>query len=99
MSIKVIIKQTEEGYRLFIRSCAGDNPAGNRLERGKPLPNSKWVYEDEEEAKLNAIELQYYIDQYERKKNKSIRKNKRLEEEEKKYRDILARHNAINRET
>lgn len=99
MSVRVVIKKTEEGYKLYIRSCAGESPAGSRLGRGKPLPNSKWIYQDEEEAKINATELQRYIDQYESKKDKSLRRNKRLEEEENRYRNILARHNAINRKT
>ena len=35
----------------------------------------------------------------ENKKQRGIRKNKRLEEEERKYREIIARHNATNRKT
>tara|TARA_B100000902_G_C27307759_1_gene916532 strand:+ start:813 stop:1112 length:300 start_codon:yes stop_codon:yes gene_type:complete len=99
MSVKVVIRKTITGYRLYIKSCGGESPAGNRLLRGKPLPNDKWEYEDEEEAKINAIELQLYIDDYENKKQRGIRKNKRLEEEERKYREVIAKHNAINRKT
>ena len=99
MSVRVVIRKTIRGYSLYIQSCGGESPAGSRLARGKPLPIDKWDYEDEEEAKINAIELQLYIDNYEKKKQKSIRKNKRLEEEERKYREIIARHNATNRKT
>jgi|TARA_Y100000310_G_scaffold42208_1_gene39472 hypothetical protein len=99
MSVRVIVKNTDKGYKLYVASPCGENPAGDRLARGKPLPNDRWEYESEEEAKNAASGLQIYIDQYERKREKGIRKNKKLEEQENKLREHVARYYAFNRKT
>ena len=98
MSVRVVVKNTDKGYKLYVASQCGESPAGDRLARGKPLPNDRWEYENEEEAKNAARDLQIYIDQYERKRAKGIRKNKKLEEQEDKLREHIARHYAFNRE-
>lgn len=99
MSVRVIVKDTDKGYKLYVASPCGENPAGDRLARGKPLPNDRWEYDNEEEAKNAARGLQIYIDQYERKREKGIRKSKKLEEQENKLREHIARHYAFNRKT
>ena len=99
MPVRVIVKNSDKGYKLYVASSGGENPAGDRLARGKPLPNDKWEYDNEEEAKNAAKELQIYIDQYERKRSKGIRKNKKLEEQEDKLREHVARCYAFNRKT
>ena len=99
MSVRVIVKHIDGKYKLYVRSVGTDSPAGDRLARGKELPNHKWEYENESEAQLNALELQRYLDAYENDKQKRVMKNKRTEEQEQKYRDYISRHNAINRKT
>ena len=98
MSVRISVKNNDGKYRLFVISVCGESYAGNRLARGKPLPNDRWVYDDEDEAKEAARGLQLYIDRYERKRNKKTTKNKRLEEQEEKLREYIARHYAAGRE-
>jgi len=99
MSVRISIKNDDGRYRLLVISVCGESHAGNRLARGKPLPNDRWVYDDEDEAKEAARELQIYIDRYERKRQKTTRKNKRLEEQEEKLRKHIARHCAAGGQT
>jgi hypothetical protein len=99
MSVRIIVKSSDMRYKLYVVSQCGESPAGDRLARGKPLPNDRWEYENEEEAKSAARGLQIYIDQYERKREKGIRRNKKLEEQENKLREHVARHHAFNGKT
>tara|TARA_Y100001963_G_scaffold19768_2_gene25054 strand:- start:25215 stop:25514 length:300 start_codon:yes stop_codon:yes gene_type:complete len=98
MSVRISVKHINDKYKLYTKSDAGENPAGNRLARGDPLPNDRWEYDSEFEAKEAARKLQLYIDQYERKRKKTTRKNKRLEEQEEKLREHFALHNAASRQ-
>jgi hypothetical protein len=96
MSIRIVVKNINEKYRLYVDSGMGYHlPAGDRLERGKPFPNDSWEYEDEEEAKEAARGLQLYIDTYEKRKKKGVRKNKRLEEQKEKLREHFIRCIAV----
>lgn len=99
MSVRIIVKSSNREYKLYVVSQCGESPAGDRLARGKPLPNDRWEYDNEEEAKSAARDLQIYVDQYERKRAKGIRKNKKLEEQENKLREYVARHYVFNRKT
>jgi hypothetical protein len=98
MSVRIGIKNDDGKYRLIVISVCGESHAGYRLARGKPLPNDKWVYDDESEAKEAARELQLYIDRYEGKRKKTASKNKRLEKQEEKLREYIAIHHASSRE-
>lgn len=93
------MKEIDGRYCLYIRSIGGiDSPAGSRLGRKDPIPVDRWDYTHKEDADRAAEVLQRYIDEYEAKKEKRIRKNKRLEEQEDKLKDYLHRFNVTARE-
>jgi len=90
MHIKIQVIEKDEKFWLYTASGVGQpNPAGDRLQRTKPLPIDSWVYENEEDAGEAAGLLQEYLDDYERKKDKRIRKSKRLSDIEDKYREHI----------
>ena len=102
MHIKIQVIEKDEKFWLYTASGVGQpNPAGGRLQRTKPLPIDSWVYENEEDAGEAAGLLQEYLDDYERKKGKRLRKSKALSDIEDKYREYIRLYNKddINRKT
>lgn len=67
--LTVTIEETTGGmFRLMVRGDAGTNPAGERLERGAPLPVTDWQHFDEADARTEAKALQEYIDEHHNKR-------------------------------
>jgi len=98
MSVRITIKEINGRFDLYTDSGHGvEHPAGGRLERGDPLPSNEWSYEHREDAEQAARELQQYIDDYERRRKKRTRTNKRVEEQERKLQEYIHKHNVATR--
>ena len=96
MSIRVTVKEINGRFDLYTDSGIGhEHPAGGRLERGDPLPSYEWSYEHREDAEQAAKELQQYIDDYEKKRKKGIRVNRRLEDQERKLQEYIHKYNVV----
>lgn len=62
--MKVFVKpDAAAGFRLWVRSAAGESPAGTRLCKGGSVPAVSFVHGDEQSAIRDAQLLQEYVDE------------------------------------
>lgn len=98
MSIRITVKEINGRFDLYTDSGIGyEHPAGGRLERGDPPPSNEWSYEHREDAEQAAMELQQYLDDYEKRRKKGIRVNRGIEEQERKLQEYTHKHNVATR--
>ena len=59
--MKIQVQELDGTHRLMVRSFAGLNPAGWRLQRSGYFPITQFEFFDENEAGVAAIRLQEYL--------------------------------------
>ncbi len=98
MSIRITVKEINGRFDLYTDSGIGHElPAGGRLERGDPPPSNEWSYEHREDAEQAARELQQYLDDYEKRRRKGVRVNRKLKEQERRLQEYIHKHNVVTR--
>lgn len=61
--LKILLVERDGLHSLMVKSMAGLNPAGWRLQRGGMFPIDEFEFLDEFEAKVAQRKLQAYVDQ------------------------------------
>lgn len=60
--LKILVVERDGLHSLMVKSLAGVNPAGWRLQRGGYFPIDEFEFLDEFEAKVAQKKLQQYVD-------------------------------------